>query len=174
VRAMRLRTIWFIAAAISVAGCGKSPEELQHECTGGVAASCFDLGEKYAAGQNVAQDKNRAIQYFERACEGRDSRGCHSARQIFQEACDGGSAIGCSNLGRIHLDGFGVPQDFSKAAEFYDKACGFNDPISCSNLGMLYADGNGVAQNLVKARELYAKACQHGFADACSKVSNEP
>jgi TPR repeat protein len=167
----RLMAVAFMA--MMIAACGKSAETLEQECKGRVAASCFELGEKYFTGSGVTEDTNQAVQFYERACEGRESRGCDKARRMFQESCDAGRAVGCSNLGRIYLDGFGVPPDAAKAAEFYDKACGLNDAISCSNLAMLYADGNGVSGNPAKASELYAKACQSGFTDACQKVARQ-
>ena len=168
-----LRSMGFIVVALIIAACGKSPAVLEEACNQRVAASCYDLGEKYFSGSGVSQDKNQAVQLFERACEGREARGCDRARQMFQESCDNGRPVGCSNLGRIYLEGFGVTPDAVKAAEFYDKACGLGDAISCSNLAMMYGDGNGVARDPGKAAQLYAKACQSGFSSACDKISKE-
>lgn len=168
----RLAALLLVIAA-TLAACAKSVATLDGECSRGGPASCQALGEMYLAGSGVAQDKEKAAQYFERACEGRESKGCDKARQMYEEACEKGSPVGCSYLGRMYVDGFGVARDPAKAAGLYEKACNQGDPISCSNVAMQYSEGNGVTRDRAKSIELWRKACQKGFTDACQKVPKE-
>jgi len=58
----------------------------------------------YINGEGVKQDYQKAI-------------------QLFEKACNGGVMIGCSNLGVGYENGVGVNKDYTKAAELYKKAC---------------------------------------------------
>ncbi len=152
-------------------GCSKSPGALEQECTGsGRAASCVALGDMYLAGKGVTRDVDKAAMLFERACEARDAGGCDKARQIYQENCDKGVAPACSMLGRMYLEGFGVPEDLGRAATIYQKACDLGHAVDCSNLAMMYAEGKGVAADPAAAATLWLKACQGGFDEACKKA----
>ena len=118
-----LVALLLVVIAATLAACRKSAGTLEQECSRGGPASCYALGEMYLAGSGVAQDKEKAAQLFERACEGRESNGCDKARQMYEEYCEKGNAVACSYLGRMYLDGFGVTPDLAKAAGLYERAC---------------------------------------------------
>jgi len=79
----------------------------------------------YDNGKGVSQDKVKAAQYY-------------------KKACDGGEARGCYNLGVMYYNGEGVSQDKVKAAQYYKKACDGGNARGCYNLGILYENGEGV------------------------------
>lgn len=161
------------ALTMTLAGCATSLEDLQKACDGGNAASCYELGEMLYAGKDVSQDTERGLMLFQRACEGREMKGCTKARQVYEERCRAGFANGCNLLARLYLEGFGVTQDQAKAAELYTIACDRNDSVSCASLARLYAGGRGVAKDPAKALELWTKACRGGFGEACRDLPRE-
>src|SRR6267378_3513699 len=130
-------TVLLVMLVATLASCGKSAATLAQECLGGGSSSCYAAGEMYLAGSGVARDSDKAVQLFERACEGRDSKGCAKATQMFERACETGGAMACTMLGAKYLDGFGVPPDSAKAATLFEAACNQNEPVGCSNLAML-------------------------------------
>ena len=70
------------------------------------------------------------------------------------------------SLGEKYYSGEGVPQDYTKAAEWYRKAAEQGDAGAQYNLGNMYANGEGVPQDYTKAAEWYRKAAEQGDADA--------
>ena len=81
-----------------------------------------------------------------------------------------------NQLGWLHQNGWGVPEDYVKAREWYEKAADKGDAGAMINLGSLYQNGQGVAlgslyqsgqgvaQDYVKAREWFEKAADKGDA----------
>ena len=111
---------------------------------------CFELAEKYRAGEGVAKDLNKANSLYEKAC-----------------SLDNGT--GCNNLGYNYQYGNGVTRDLNKANSFYEKACSLDDGVVCIILGDNYQYGNGVTKDLNKANSFYEKACSLGVEDVCKK-----
>ena len=86
------------------------------KCQDGDFKICTELGNDYYYGNGVVtKDINKAI-------------------QLYEKACDGGEVFSCSNLGHAYYKGEEVTKDFNKAAHFYKKACdgGLNE--ECVNL----------------------------------------
>jgi hypothetical protein len=69
----------------------------------------------YENGEGVEQDLSKAIELYEKACEG-------------------SYAPGYSSLGLMYENGRGVEQDLSKAFELYEKACELGDTFGCYKL----------------------------------------
>jgi len=69
-------------------------------------------------------------------------------------------------LGYLYGEGRGVPQDFTKAAEWFSRAAEQGDAVGQASLGWLYYSGHGVARDYGKAAELFGKAAAQGFAMA--------
>ena len=67
-----------------------------------------------------------------------------------------------NNIGALHEQGHGVPQNFTEAAKWYQMAARMNLANAQCNLGQLYASGRGVPLNTAAATEWYAKAAQQG------------
>uniref|UniRef100_A0A914P835 Beta-lactamase n=1 Tax=Panagrolaimus davidi TaxID=227884 RepID=A0A914P835_9BILA len=60
--------------------------------------------------------------------------------------------------GHQYRDGFVVPQDFKKAAEFYEKAANLGNPEGMFNLGLLYKEGKGVKRDYGESMKWFLKA----------------
>ena len=99
--------------------------------------------------------------------EAYDKGDYQKAVQLYQKACDGGEARGCFSLGFLYQNGQGVKQDYQKAAELYQKACDGGHAVGCSILGVLYTGGQGVRQNFSTAKQYYGKACDLGLQSGC-------
>ena len=108
----------------------------------------------YYEGEGVVQDRGRAAELYQRACEGGDSQACSDlgfsyargagvtkdparARKLYERACDSGVAPGCYNL----YEREGVPEDFTLAAEVYEHRCENKDATGCYNLGYMHSEG---------------------------------
>jgi TPR repeat protein len=98
------------------------------------AAAMTILGVLYDNGQGVAQDYNKASEWYEKA----------AAK---------GDVTAMTNLGVLYANGRGVAQDYSKAREWFEKGAAKGQTTAMTNLGMLYDNGRGVAQDHSKARE---------------------
>ena len=86
------------------------------KCQDGDFEICTELGNDYYYGNGVVtKDINKAI-------------------QLYEKACDGGEVFSCSNLGHAYYKGEEVTKDFNKAAHFYKKACDGGLGEECLNL----------------------------------------
>src|SRR5262249_52860388 len=77
--------------------------EVDRACSMGHGFSCWELGQKYAKGDDLPKDEQRAATYF--------YRGCFS------------DANSCLALGLLHLEGRGVAQSDGEAVAWFRRAC---------------------------------------------------
>ncbi len=113
--------------------------------------SCWGVGELYRDyGEGITQSYEKALQYF-------------------QKACDLGGAYGCAGAGELYYEGQGTKKDLNYAVKLYTKSCELDHMRGCISLGEIYESGIGVKQNLSKAKELYKKVCDFGYQDTCDK-----
>ena len=87
-----------------------------------------------------------------------------------QYAADLGLAGGLNILGVLYIGGYGVPQDYAKAAELYQKGADAGDSDAMVNLGLLYENGQGVSQDYAKAAALLQKAADAGNSYAMNNL----
>ena len=160
--------------------------ELDKACTSGDGFSCFELAQKYAKGDGLPKDEQRAANYYYRGCfsdtnscvalglmhlEGRGvAQSDGDAVTWFRSACSRGNPNGCSNLAVMYQKGAGVAPDPVLAATLLMKSCDGNDAFGCFHLGMAYSDGRGVEKDESHAAELFHKACESGEAAACTNL----
>lgn len=98
----------------------------------GDPAAQVAVGEKYAAGVDVAQDLKQAAEWY-------------------RKASGQGSVTGQIHLAECYRDGRGVARDKAQAAGWYRKAADQGDPSAQGTLAMLYVMGQGVPQSDVEA-----------------------
>jgi hypothetical protein len=121
------------------------------DCERGNAFICSDLGAKTKG--------RRAVEFYQKGCDGGDGWGCFLLGSAYQEGQDSG-----------------VEQDLGRAASAFQKACDLKECLncaySCDLLGHMYEDGTGVEKDPAKALELYKQGCQTGKSEAsCKDVS---
>jgi hypothetical protein len=153
----------------------------QECCDAGNPRDCVHLAEAYSAGDGVTKngDKEkalleRAIDIFQKACDGGAVVAClnagnmwmkyadnsDSANPLYRKACDGGNATGCLHLGEAYEFGHGLHGDNAQAVSFYQKACDGGQPSGCLKAGEMY-EGlfPPVPEDRARVNALYRKAC---------------
>ena len=77
---------------------------------------------------------------------------------------DGGDALAQSYLGRMYLNGQGVPKNDSQAVDWFRKAAKQGDPGAMSYLGQMHYKGLIVEQDYSQAADFLRKAAAQGDA----------
>ena len=75
-----------------------------------------------------------------------------TAREINARLAEAGDALGQYNLGVLHSEGRGVPQNYTQARDWYERAAEQGDAKAQTNLGVFYADGRSGTQDYALAR----------------------
>ncbi len=70
------------------------------------------------------------------------------------------------NLGLMHANGQGVPQDYKTAVKWYRRAAEQGDIHAQYNLGVMFSDGIGISQNYKNALKWYRRAAEQGYPAA--------
>lgn len=139
------------------------------------------LGSLYRDGLGTARDLSAAETWFRRASvrgsrnamlslgflliEALEPKDYISGASVFREAAEQGDPVGQYVLGRLYLNGFGVPQDDEKAVDWISRATEQGLLPAVEALAALYAGGRGVVQDRRKAIELFEEAVQLGSVD---------
>lgn len=108
-------------------------------CTYNYLDGCVWSGYEMFHGLHGSVDKNQALAFY-------------------KKACDGGNAIGCNNLATLYEGGVLVKKDMAQAASYYEQACDKEEPLGCNNLAELYETGNGVPKDQARAVLLRQRA----------------
>ena len=135
----------------------------------GDAAAQYNLGEMYAYGRGVPENRTEGVKWLRLAAEqGHVDAQTSLAGLYFREAllhkgdyteavkwfrlaADQGDSHGQFVLGIMYHEGEGVPQNYAEAAKWYSLAAEQGDYGAQLYLGTMYANGEGVPQNYVKA-----------------------
>ena len=139
-----------------------APSRAINACNNGNTHMCYIVGRGYQNNTVLIEGVNYG--YF-----GSDD---FKAVQFFTKACNGGDMKGCGALGSMYNEGKGTPQNKDKAAQLLTKACNANDALACNNLGVMYQNGYGMWGNKSKAKEFYNKACQLRSQAGCTNYAN--
>jgi hypothetical protein len=116
---------------------------------GGIPEAQIRLGRMLLAGEGM---ERAAFAWFARAAEAENIE-AHNM------------------LGRCYEGGWGVGQDFAKAARHYNVAADAGDAWAQYNLGHLYLDGNGVTRDVDWAFVLYMRASEQGHVRAMNLLA---
>jgi len=81
-----------------------------------------------------------------------------------------GDADAQFRLGRMYLDGDGVPQDYVQSVAWFRKAASQGHPKAQNNLGIAFEKGLGVPKDDALAVEWYRQAADHGEMIAQSNL----
>jgi hypothetical protein len=115
------------------------------------AERIFELGDRYARGNDVARDDAKAV-------------------DLYRAAADAGFAPAQNNLAFMYGEGRGVKQDDGEAVKWYRRAAEQEYPPAITSLGMMYQSGRGVEKSDARALVLYAKASSRGYAPATANL----
>lgn len=114
--------------------------------------NCGNVGFQYKRGEGVDKDSQKAIYYY-------------------QIACDLGNGSSCSDLGFYYDKGKdGIEKNHHKASQYYKKSCDLNSYLGCHNLGDMYYRGDGFSKNYEYAMYYFNKACDLGYNASCKRA----
>jgi TPR repeat protein len=85
---------------------------------------------------------------------------------------DKGAAMAQNTLGRMYMQGQGVPRDFDKALLSFRQAAKQQLPNAQNNLGVMYAGGYGVQQDFKQAVSWFEKAANQNYALAMNNLAD--
>lgn len=71
-----------------------------------------------------------------------------------------------NNLGVLHYQGKGVPQDYQLAVEYFEAAAEEGNANAFNNLGICYEEGHGTPRDLARAAKCYHEAATRGNINA--------
>lgn len=103
---------------------------------------------------------------LERGAESYELGDYAAALRLWRPLAEAGDAAAQHNLGVMHAEGRGVPQDVVKAVTWYRKAAEQNLGEAQYNLGNMYVIGEGVPQSYVEAYKWYILATANLHAGA--------
>ncbi|GHV37593.1 hypothetical protein FACS1894187_14720 [Synergistales bacterium] len=115
------------------------------------AISQYELGQKYARGNGVAQDFRKA-------------------REFYLKAADYGYAPAQYELGEIYRFGLGVGYDYKQSLEWYRKAADRGLDQAQYSVGYAYNTGRGVAQDFREAYFYFYWAMLNGNSNAMAQL----
>ncbi|MFN3610165.1 MAG: tetratricopeptide repeat protein [Hyphomonas sp.] len=138
------------AAFFLLAAPASAQTESEPACNAGDAEACFYTGAEYAQGIGVPEDKQKAVTFF-------------------LKACDGGVPDGCSTSGVMIRAGEGnLEKNVVKGVEYQERACAMGHVDGCE-----WALGNRIsatseAYDPKKAITTARAGCEAGVEKACS------
>jgi len=107
---------------------------------------------------------------FENAMEALEREDYASALELLVPLAEQGDADAQNNLGRLYVNGQGVPQDYAEYVKWCRLAAEQGLATAQSNLGVSYDKGLGVPQDYAEAIKWYRLAAEQGHADAQSNL----
>jgi len=135
-----------VAAICQTTGTVQISELAQHAESGDAQAQ-FELGRAYEDGKSVAQDDERAVQWFRKSAEQ-------------------GNAQAQNSMGVMYAQGRGVHGDREEAVRWYRRAAKQGLPEAIYNIAISYYNGEGVEANLNDAATWMMVASRRGDAQS--------
>ena len=157
---------------------------LDRTCQDAVASACMRQAWTLWR-RNQGQDRDRAIELYEKACRAGSAQACadfgrHLAIDLksrgpeavaaLERACELGSGAGCGHFGFLFATGTLVKRDDRRATPIYVKACDLGDALGCYNAGLMADDGRGVPKDASVAVARLGEACEMGSSTACTNL----
>jgi len=94
-----------------------------------------------------------------------------SAVTHLQPLADAGDAEAMELLGRLFVEGWGVPQDYTEARRRFEKAIELGSSRAAYSAARLYDDGLGVEPSPERALVLYRRAGEQGVPEAQGRLA---
>ena len=119
-------------------------QQMALDCDNGDNSACTMLADKYAKGDGMEADKDKALELYGKACGAGDGKACDSAGvwymkdkeneravELFQKSCDAKEAMGCFHLGTMYEKGMGVEVDQTNSTRLFKQACAMGNQEAC-------------------------------------------
>lgn len=141
------------------------------------------LGQIYEQGLSVAQDSNKAAEYYAKGAklgdvhsqfalavmltEGRGiKRDKKLAVHFYEMAAEKNHAVALYNLALLYVAGDDVAEDLNKAAKLMEKAASLDHAAAQYDLAAFYKEGAGVPQSDTKSTYWLGRAAEGGYTNA--------
>ena len=114
-------------------------------CAENDAKSCVKTGAIYQLGKTATPDLDKALEYYNKACQSSEKEGCSAAggiylksepqkaKELFNKACELNDGYSCAMLGSMLID----DHKFKEAYTVLEKGCSLGDKLSCEFAGDL-------------------------------------
>ena len=89
-----------------------------------------------------------------------------TAAKTYRKLAERGDVVAQYNLGVMHENGQGIPQDYAEAVRWYTRAAEQGNAGAQFNLGILYEYGAGLPQNNIMAHMWYNLGSANGAENA--------
>lgn len=140
-------------------------------------------------GKTDGRHTGDSLPFWQEACEEGRRNACSRLVQLESTYCGDNSAWACNELGGHYIEGEIAPADTDLALAYFSRACELRFQAACVNLldpgtysqidpkaldlRLLLREGG---LNLMEMSEpdLYGRACDHGWAFACTSVTDSP
>ena len=139
----RQAVLLMVIAAPMFFASAQIPATLLQQAQAGDVQAQIQVGNRYAFGQGVPRDPDRAMEWF-------------------KKAADKGSAEGQYRLGGMYDVGRISKQAPETAITWYTMAAKQNYPDAEYRLGVMYEQGRGVQADYITAGKWYLRAAEHG------------
>lgn len=136
-----------VASAPVASAVPSAERDLRAAAVAGNAAAQYEIGQRYANGENVPQDLAQAAYWY-------------------GLSADQGLAISQYRLAALYEKGRGVAQDNAKARDLYEKAANKGNVKAMHNLAVIYAEGRGTGQDFTAAARWFTAAADYGLGDS--------
>ena len=128
--------------------------------------AAFNLGRRYYEGQRgLERNLETARKYFH-AVASRYWRRDGRLVENFKPGIEKTACMAAAYLGRLHLRGEGLPQNFEKAAQWFERGISHGDPLAQYGLGLMLLNGYGGKKNIKKAMNLLKASADQDYAPA--------
>jgi localization factor PodJL len=162
------------------------PAPLREAAESGNPKAIFEIGSRYAEGQDGPSDMKTAAKWYAEAADlgyapaeyrignfyekgiGLE-RDIAKAKEWYVKAADQGNAAAMHNLGVLYAMGANGAVDNEAAVRWFEKAAELGVKDSQFNLGILAAKGVGMPQNLEESYKWFALVAKTGDKDAAAK-----
>lgn len=168
------------------------------DCAENNPTACHSLANAYSYSnggwRSVSEQKGKAVEFYEKACNLKDNRSCGELVSIYKDAgdltrayefydkemeyyqpenskkCKANDGEGCYLWGK-NYDSFYNPfekddkRNLSKRNELYQKACDLKYGKACIKLGSIYEKGD--EKDIKQAVKFYEKACEINDSQGC-------
>jgi len=149
--------------------------EKMQEAKNGISEAQFDVGTMYQNGRGVKADRNKAIEWFEKAAAQGDAKSVSRLKLMeANETRFGKTASEASkgdrdslyDLGNMYMEGVGTNIDYGKAVTSFEQSAGQGHIKSAYKLGLIYYEGSGVKRNGKHAFIWFRQAAEGGYPAA--------
>jgi len=154
---------------------------LDSNCRLGNGKACNTLGVRYADGNDLQKDLDRAHEYLGLGCAAGEGIACINSAfygaspteqmSVARRGCELKSPLSCAWYGKWLLESHSL-DDHPKGIQNLEFACNGGSGLGCWQLGEAYEEGLGVSKDEAKAVELQTRSCTYSFAAGCIALGN--